>query len=98
MLILDPKSGQSIAVNLSFERRPFSVAAGSNDARKVPTENRDFLAETVRFDLPLKHKTTRHSWVRSNDEHNKNHFAFRIHGDCLHFPRARPRHYPTQEP
>ncbi len=98
MLILDPKSGQSVVVDLTVEHRPFLVTAGSQSPRKVPAENKKFLASPVSLDLQSMYKTTRHSWVASNDEYNKNKPALRIHTDCLHHSWPRTWDDPTQEP
>ncbi len=98
MLILDPKSGRSVVVNLTVEHRPFLVATGSQIPRKVPAENKKILAPLVSFDLQSMHKTTRHSRVLSNDEHNKNKLALRIHTDCLHHSRTGTWDDSTKEP
>ncbi len=98
MLILDPKSGQSVVVDLTVEHRPFLVAAGSQSPRKVPAERREILASPVSFDLQSMYKTSRHSWISSNDEYNKNKPALRIHTDCLHHPWTCAWDDSTQEP
>ncbi len=98
MLILNPKSGQSVVVDLTGEHRPFLVAAGSQSPRKVPAENKKFLVAPVSFDLHSMYKTTRHSWVSSNDEYNKNKPALCVHTDCLHHSWTCTWDDSTQEP
>ena len=98
MLILDPKSGQSIAVDLTVKPRPFLAAIGSQDPRKVPAENKKILASLVSFDLQSMYKTTRHSWVASNDEYNKNKPALCVHTGCLHHSWTCTWDDSTQEP
>jgi hypothetical protein len=91
MLIFDPKSGQSVQVDLTAGHRPFHTALGSSSPRKVPAENKVILAPPVRFDLGVRYKTARHSRVLSNDEYNKNKPAVCVHNDCLHHAWARTR-------
>ncbi len=98
MLILDPKSGQSVVVNLTVEHRPFLVAAGSRGPRKVPADNKKILAALVSFDLQSMYKTARHSRISSNDEYNKNKSSLRIHNDCLHHSWTCTWDDSTQEP
>ena len=98
MLILDPKSGRSVAVDLSFARLPFSAEAGPQGPRKDPAQSNKFLDEQVITDLRIKCKTTRHSWIKSHSEHNKNYSTFRIHSHCLHRAWSRPWYDAAQKP
>jgi hypothetical protein len=98
MLIFDPKAGQTVQVDLTAQHRPLLAALGSPSFRKVPEESKEISASLVRSGLQSKYKTTRHSWIRSHDEYNKNKPALRIHTNCLHHTRARPWDDSTPEP
>ena len=98
MLIFDPKAGQTVQVDLTAQHRPLLAALGSPSFRKVPEESKEIFAPLVMFSLQSKYKTTRHSWIRSHDEYNKNNHALRIHTDCLHHAWARPWDDSTPEP
>ncbi len=56
MLILDPKSGQSVVVDLTAKHSPAVESCGSPNSRKVPPHINDILIFNVRFRLRTKHK------------------------------------------
>ncbi len=84
MLILDPRSGLSVVVDLMTAHGPFVEACGLQGSRKVPAERQNILASEVRFDLRSEYKNDRHSWSSSSDERNKNNIALSIHGNSFH--------------
>jgi hypothetical protein len=98
MLILDPKSGQSVQVDPTAQHRLFLAALGSSGPGKVPANSREILASPVSFGLRAEYKTSRHSWASGNDEYNKNNPALRVHGDCLLHPWTRTWNGAAPEP
>jgi hypothetical protein len=98
MLILDPKSGQSVVVDLMAKHSPAVESCGSPNSRKVPPHISDILIFNVRFRLRTKYKNTRQSRSSGNDEHNKNKIALNIHGNRLYHPWPCAWDDPVQEP
>jgi hypothetical protein len=98
MLILDPKSGQSVVVDLTAKHSPAVDTCGSPSPRKVPSNINDFSLFEVRFRLRVKYKNTRQSWSSSSDEHKKNKIAPDVYGNRLHHPWPCAWNDPVQEP
>jgi hypothetical protein len=98
MLIFDPKSGQSVTVDLAAKRQRPADVPHVHAATKVPARASNISAFQVTFDLQSAYTNTRHSWSSSNEEYNKNKIALLIHGDCLHHPWSRAWSCPTPQP
>ncbi len=93
MLIFDPRTGQSVAVDLTAKLSLATEAAGLRDTCKVPHKHKNILANSVRSALQLKYKNARQNWNTSNDERKKNNITLHLHGDGLRYARPRAWSY-----